>query len=65
MYSPKIEPRHVRQLYLLKLAYARLGITKPMTQITREALDEYIPKAGKEIVKSGGSLHMPDELTSN
>lgn len=65
MYSPKIKPRHVRKLYLLKLAYARLGIIKPMTKITREALDDYIPKAIKEIAKSGGELHMPDELTGN
>ena len=61
MYSPKIEPEHVRQLYLLKLAYARLGIIKPMTKITRDALDHYIPKAIDEILKAGGEFHLPDE----
>jgi len=31
--------------------------------MVREALEEYIPKAVKEILKSGGTLIMPDELT--
>ena len=63
MYSPKIEPKLVRKLYLLKQSYVSLGITKPMTEIIKEALDEFIPKAVKEIQQSGGSLLMPDELT--
>lgn len=33
-----------------------------MTDIVREALDEYIPKAVKGILESGGTLVMPDEL---
>jgi hypothetical protein len=63
MYSPRVEPRQVRKLYLLKMSYAGLGMNKPMTEIVREALDEYMPKAFKEILKSGGNLYMPDELT--
>ena len=65
MYSPKIIPRQVRKLYLLKKSYLSLGINKPMTNIVRNAVDEYIPKAVEEILKSGGSLFMPDELTDN
>lgn len=65
MYSPKIEPRQVKKLHLLKLSYVSLGINKPMTRIVREALDEYIPKAVKEILESGGHLLIPDELTDN
>jgi hypothetical protein len=34
-----------------------------MTEIVKEALDEHIPKVTKEILKSGGTLVMPDELT--
>lgn len=63
MYSPKIESQQVRKLYLLKMSYVSLGINKHMTKIVSEALDEYIPKAVKEILKSGGILIMPDELT--
>jgi len=63
MYSPKIEPRQIRKLYLLKMSYVSLEISKPMTEMVREALGEYIPKAVKEIMKSGGTLVMPDELT--
>jgi hypothetical protein len=33
-----------------------------MTEIVREALNEYIPKTVREILKSGGTLFMPDEL---
>lgn len=62
MYSPKIEPGQVRKLYLLKMSYVSLEISKPMTVMVREALDEYIPKAIKEILKSGGTLLIPDEL---
>lgn len=63
MYSPKIYPDQIRKLYLLKMSYVSLGISKPMTEIVEEALDEYIPKAVKEILESGGTLLMPDELT--
>ena len=63
MYSPKIEPDQVRKLYLLKMSYISLEISKPMTEMVREALDGYIPKTVKEILKSGGTLIMPDELT--
>ena len=65
MYSPKIEPSQVRKLYLLKVGYKGLGIRKPMTKIVKEALDEHIPKASKEIKKSDGNLHVPDELISD
>ena len=64
MYSPKIDSKLVRKLYLLKMSYASLGITKPMTKIVKDALDEHIPKAVTEITKSGGSLLMTDELKS-
>lgn len=63
MYSPTIEPKQVRKLYLLKMSYVSLEISKPMTEMVREALNEYIPEAVKEILKSGGTLVMPDELT--
>ena len=62
MYSPKIDPKLVRKLYLLKMSYGSLGINKPMTEIVKDALDEHIPKTSKEILESGGSLLMPDEL---
>ena len=63
MYSPKIESQQVRKLYLLKMSYVSLGLNKHMTEIVSEALNEYIPKAVKEILKAGGTLIMPDELT--
>ena len=63
MYSPKIESGQVRKLYLLKMSYVSLGVNKHMTEIVSEALNEYIPKVVKEILKSGGTLIMPDELT--
>ena len=62
MYSPKIEEKFVRKLYLLKMSYSGLGIRKPMTEMVKEALDRYIPKAEKEILSSGGSILKPDEL---
>ena len=62
MYSPKIEEKSVRKLYLLKMSYNHLGIRKPMTKMVKEALDRYIPKAEKEILSSGGSILKPDEL---
>jgi len=63
MYSPKIKPEYVRKMYLLKVAYSNLKLRKPMTEIVREALEQHIPKAVKEIAELGGSL--PDELTDN
>ena len=63
MYSPKIDKRQVRKLYLLKMSYVSLEIKKPMTEMVKEALDEYIPNAVKEILKSGGTLVAVDELT--
>ena len=62
MYSPKIEPTQVRKLYLLKISLASIGITKPMTEIVKEALDQYIPEKVDEIKKAGGTILMPDEL---
>lgn len=62
MYSPKIEEKSVRKLYLLKMSYIGLGIRKPMTEMVKEALDEYIPKAEKEIVSSGGTILKADEM---
>jgi len=62
MYSPKIDSVNVRKLYLLKMSYASLGISKPMTEIVREALARYIPEKADEILKAGGILVMPDEI---
>jgi hypothetical protein len=62
MYSPKIEPEQIKKLYLLKMSYAALRIKKPMTKMVREALDDYLPKAAKQITSSGGSLLKPKEL---
>ena len=38
MYSPKIEEKFVRKLYLLKMSYIGLGIRKPMTEMVKEAV---------------------------
>ncbi len=62
MYSPNIEPRQVRRLHLLKMSYAAMGINKPMTEMVAEALEEYIPLTAQQILDSGGSVLMPDEL---
>ena len=62
MYSPRIDEKHVRKLYLLKMSYVSLEVRKPMTEMVKEALDDYIPKTVKEILKSGGTLVMADEL---
>ena len=62
MYSPKIDPQRIRKLYLLKMSYGSLGITKHMTEIVGEALDKHIKEAVKEIQDSGGTLLSPDEL---
>ncbi len=62
MYSPKIEPEQIKKLYLLKMSYAALGIKKPMTEMVREALNDYLPKAAKQITSSGGTILKPDEL---
>lgn len=64
MYSPKICHAQVRKLYLLKKSYVSLGIQKAMTEIAKEALSEYIPRAVKEILEAGGTLVMPEELTT-
>lgn len=61
MYSPEIKPEMVRKLYLLKMSYPSIGINKPMTEMVKEALNEYIPKATKEILSSGGTILKPDE----
>ena len=62
MYSPTIEADQITKLYLLKMSYKSLGVNKPMTTMVKEAIDGYIPKATKEILKSGGTLVKPDEL---
>jgi len=62
MYSPKIDEKLVRKLYLLKMSYATLGLSKPMTEIVKEALDKYIPEKADEILKAGGTLLSPDEI---
>ncbi len=62
MYSPKIEPKQVQQLYLIKNAYADMGIKRPMTKIVRDALIQYIPIVIKEIEEAGGKVFLADEL---
>ncbi len=57
MYSPKIEPEQVRELYRLKIGYAGLGMNRTMTDMVREALDGYISRARRKILSSGGNLH--------
>jgi hypothetical protein len=64
MYSPKIHSRMVRKLYLLKISYATIGVTKPMTEIVADALEKYIPEKVDEIIKAGGTILKPDELGS-
>ena len=62
MYSPKIEPKQIRKLYLLKMSYGSLGVNKPITEMVREALSRYIPKITRQILSSGGTILKPDEL---
>ncbi len=62
MYSPKIEEKLVRKLYLLKISYAAVRIKKPMTKMVKEALCDYLPKAAKQITSSGGVILKPEEL---
>jgi hypothetical protein len=62
VYSPKIDPGLVRKLYLLKISYASIGVTKPMTEIVADALEKYIPEKVDEILKAGGMILKPDEL---
>lgn len=64
MYSPKIRSTMVRKLYLLKVSYATIGVTKPMTEIVADALEKYIPEKVDEILKAGGTILKPDELKS-
>ena len=54
----------VRKLYLLKVSYATIGVTKPMTEIVADALEKYIPEKVDEILKAGGTILKPDELKS-
>ncbi len=65
MYSPKIEANLVRKLYVLKAGYARIGITKPMTGIVKEALIRHIPKAEKEIHSVSGTIPNSDDRKTN
>lgn len=62
MYSPKIQDKQVRQLFLLKMSLSSVDINKPMTVLVSEAIEHYIPKVIKKIVKSGGTIFRPDEL---
>lgn len=56
MYSPRIAPEQVKMLYLLKRAYAGMGIRKPMTRIVKEALAEYLPKISAEMQSTGNEV---------
>ena len=44
------------------MSYAGIGIKKPMTEMVRHAIDEYIPKAVKEIMSSGGTIAESTEM---
>ena len=62
MYSPKIDERQVRKLYLLKISLASIGISKPMTEMVKEALEKYIPEKVNEILEADGTIIMPDKI---
>lgn len=62
MYSPNIDPEQIKKLYLIKMSYAALRIKKPMTEMVREALEDYLPKTTNQILSSGGVILKPDEL---
>lgn len=62
MYSPKIDERQVRKLYLLKISFTSIGISKPMTKMVKEALEKYIPEKVNEILKADGTIIMPDRI---
>lgn len=62
MYSPKIDERQVRKLYFLKISFTSIGISKPMTEMVKEALEKYIPEKVNEILKADGTIIMPDRI---
>jgi hypothetical protein len=62
MYSPKIDERQVRKLYFLKISFTSIGISKPMTEMVKEALEKYIPEKVNEILKADGTIIMPDKI---
>ena len=62
MYSPKIDERQVRKLYFLKISFTSIGISKPMTELVKEALEKYIPEKVNEILKADGTIIMPDRI---
>ena len=51
MYSPKIHPRHLKGLYVLRESINQRAGKKVVTMITLvdEALDEYLAKKKKQI----------------
>jgi predicted DNA-binding protein len=44
MYSPKIPPEIIQELYYLREELAKKGIKKPITVLVREAIEEYLKK---------------------
>lgn len=45
MYSPKIDPQHVRALYLLKQQ-----VKRPMTHLANEAIAQYLKNISKDVI---------------
>lgn len=56
MYSPEIKPTQVMRLYKLKVLLASVGIKKPMTVLVSNALDSYIPKMKRVVIKNRKTL---------
>lgn len=50
MYSPKIDEKHIPNLWKLKaLNQVLTGERKPMTQMVSEAVEEYLKKENKRV----------------
>lgn len=62
MYQPKIQDLQIRKLYLLKQSLVSIGISKPITEIVSDAIDEYLPKCIKQIERKNGTLLCSSEL---
>ena len=60
-YSPKISPILVSRLFRLRESLHSIGEKATMVSLTEEALNDYLPKREKEIVKNGGCLLLVGE----
>ena len=61
MYSPKIQPDQVNELYRLKVSLLTIGERVAMTDLVKEALNDYIPRKQKDVVKRGGGILLVGE----